>query len=129
MYSKISVALTAAVLSPLLSLNPAWAAQKSMERPTVAAADETGRDKSYPGWKGFQPFEGKRKEGGNGQPGTSPQPQGEGQPGQPATGHQPQGEGQPGMERQEGQPGTGSPGGATGGNTGTEGGSEGGQTP
>ncbi|HYE35453.1 hypothetical protein [Methylocaldum sp.] len=121
MHNKISIAVTAAVLSPLFIANPVWATQKSMDESIVIARAETEggskgqteRDKSYPGWEGLQPFEEKRKEGGTGQPGMGQQPQGEGQ------------QGQPGMEQQrqqEGTQGTESPGGATGGDTGTEGG-------
>ncbi|MVF20323.1 hypothetical protein EVC37_01730 [Methylocaldum sp. BRCS4] len=112
MRHKISIALAAAVSSLLFVANPVWAAKKSLDKATVVAGTEADRDKSYPGWEGFQPFGEKQKEGGTGQPETGQQPQGEGQ--QP----------QPGMEQRqpEGEQGTGSPGGATGGDSGTEGG-------
>jgi|GEM_PF-1448130 len=151
MRSTISIAMMAATLSPLFVVNPVWAVQQSMDGSIVIARAETeggskgqtGRDKSYPGWEGFQPFGEQRQQGGGKQPGMEQQRPGEGQQGQPGTEQprqggggqqgqpgveqQPQGEGQqgqPGMEqqRQEGGQGTGSPGGETGGSTGIEGG-------
>jgi hypothetical protein len=123
---KVSIALIAVVLSPLYVGNLILAAQKSMDEPTVIAGAE--RDRSYPGWEGFQPFEVKPKEGGTGQQEMGQQPQG--QQGQPEEMIQrPQSEGQPSQPQMEqhqpeGKQGVGSPGGNAGGGGGSEGGQQ-----
>lgn len=116
MRHKISIALAAALSSLLFVANPVWAAKKSLDEPIVVAGAEAERDKSYPGWEGFQPFGEKQKEGGTGQPETGQQPQGEGQQTTPAA--------EP--RQPEGEQGTGRPGGDSG-TEGGEGGSEDGQ--
>ena len=94
----------ATVSSMLLVYYPAWAARSSVTERTIVA--EAERDKSYPGWEGFQPYQGKPKEG-EAQPSIDRPPEGERQPEpEPSKVEEPQ---QP-----EGEQGT-------GGNSGTEG--------
>lgn len=104
MRSTFSIALGAAVSSMLLVYYPAWAAQTPVTEQTIVA--EAERDKSYPGWEGFRPFQEKPKEG-EAQPSIDRPPEGERQPEpEPSKVEEPQ---QP-----EGEQGT-------GGNSGTEG--------
>lgn len=77
MRSTFSIALWTAVSSMLLVCYPAWAARSSVTERTIVAGAE--RDKSYPGWEGFQPFQKKPKEG-EARPDTGQPPKGERQP-------------------------------------------------
>ncbi len=102
MRSTFSIALWTAVSGMSLVCCPAWAARSFVTEQTIVAGAE--RDKSYPGWEGFQPFQEKPKEGKAG-PDMGQPPEGERQP-EPPKAEQPQ---QP-----EGEQGT-------GGNSGMEG--------